>query len=192
MMEWLLEWDRICFLGIHLGAQHVVLDWIAPLLRNKIFWVPLYAFIVFYLWFNVRPWFWAILLAVAAVVGVSDTISSKVIKPAVGRLRPCNDPALQDQVRPLVSCGSGKSFTSSHATNHFALAMFFATGLGYLQGRWRWLWFVWAGLIALSQVYVGVHYPLDILGGALLGLGIGYLVTLLFRRFIRPKSMPVV
>jgi membrane-associated phospholipid phosphatase len=174
-METLLQWDRQLFLLIHLGAQNAVLDFIAPLLRNKIFWTPLYAFILFYLWYNVRQWFWPIVFSIVSLAAATDLLSSRVIKPSVGRVRPCNELVLRDQIRQIVPCGAGKSFTSSHAANHFGLAAFLVMGLGFLQGRRRWVWYLWAASIALSQVYVGVHYPGDILGGAALGLLLGWM-----------------
>lgn len=182
-MDALLKLDQDLFLLIHLGAQHPWLDAIAPLLRNKIFWTPLYAFLLFYLWYNARRWFLPVVIAAATLVAACDMISSRVVKPSFGRLRPCNELVLKDQVRPLVRCGSGFSFTSSHATNHFGVATFLVFGLGFLQGRWRRLWYLWAAAIALSQVYVGVHYPGDILVGAMLGTLLGALWSWGFIRY---------
>ncbi len=100
------------------------------------------------------------------------------------RPRPCQNEALKEEVRLLVPCGSGYSFTSNHATNHFALAVFFAGTLGVFFKRWRWLLFLWAALVAYAQVYVGVHYPLDVAAGALLGMTIGSLVVLIWKRIV--------
>lgn len=72
-----------------------------------------------------------------------------------------------------VNCGSGFSFPSAHAANHFCLAAFLLSIFGYFLGRWKYMWWLWAILISLAQVYVGVHYPLDILGGAILGIIVG-------------------
>ena len=94
----------------------------------------------------------------------------------VERLRPCNDLDLAGQIRVLVDCGSGFSFVSSHATNHFAIS-FLLISLYYRQ--WKWIFplcFLWAFVVSYAQVYVGVHYPFDILGGAALGILIGLLV----------------
>src|SRR5690606_19825850 len=91
----------------------------------------------------------------------------------VERLRPCNDIELREDIIVRVRCGSGYSFTSSHATNHFAMAVML-TFLFYR--RWKhvlWLSLFWAAAISFSQIYVGVHYPGDILVGALLGSTIG-------------------
>jgi membrane-associated phospholipid phosphatase len=186
MLELLNTIDQELFLAIHLGGQHALLDWLAPLLRNKFFWVPLYVFLLSYIWYNARPWFWRMVLAIVVVVTVTDTISSRVVKPLVQRERPCREAYMGLLVRPLVACGPGKSFTSSHATNHFGIAVFFIMTLGFIQKHHRWLWLIWAALVSLSQVYVGVHYPGDILGGAILGGGLGWVLGLLFRRYLYP------
>ncbi|MCO6485027.1 MAG: phosphatase PAP2 family protein [Saprospiraceae bacterium] len=174
-MEDILALDTRLFLLIHLGGQNQVADILAPLFREKVFWSPLYVFVLVYLWLNERRWFWPFIIGVVTLITATDTLSSKIVKPAVGRLRPCKEVVLKEQVRPLVPCGSGFSFTSSHATNHFGLAAFMFFGMGFLQGRWKWLWWAWAGAISLSQVYVGVHYPGDILAGAGLGCLIGWI-----------------
>jgi membrane-associated phospholipid phosphatase len=116
---------------------------------------------------------------------VADQISSHVLKPLVERLRPCNQPMWSHFVRTLIHCGSGYSFPSSHATNHFAIAIFlmfsFRKNGRYLHMS---LLFVWASLISIGQVYVGVHYPLDIITGCLLGSSIGILIALSARKMI--------
>jgi undecaprenyl-diphosphatase len=84
-------------------------------------------------------------------------------------------------MRLLVQCGSGYSFPSTHATNHFAFALFM---IGTLAQRYRWIvapLIIWAAAIAYAQVYVGVHYPFDVLCGALLGSSIGIFVARVFR-----------
>jgi undecaprenyl-diphosphatase len=74
------------------------------------------------------------------------------------------------------------SFTSSHAANHFGMAMFIYTTFKTRFPKWPALFFVWAFLISFAQVYVGVHYPLDITAGALIGILIGYLSGRSFNR----------
>lgn len=86
----------------------------------------------------------------------SDLVSSRLVKNIVGRLRPCNDTDVFEHINVLVGCGGGYSFTSSHATNHFAIAVFMILWLG-AENKWLRIMFgFWAVTISLGQVYVGV------------------------------------
>jgi len=172
-MSTLIQQDIALFFKIN-GQWHTTfLDWLLPLLRNQFFWSPLYLFALVFMLINFRKkgfWWIAFFLFTFAI---TDMLSSSVIKPWVGRLRPCADPYLTDSVRLLVGCGGPYSFTSSHATNHFGMAMFAFNTLLFIPRMWRWLFFIWAFCIAYAQIYVGVHFPLDITCGALLGCSIG-------------------
>ena len=118
---------------------------------------------------------------------ISDTLSSQIIKKNVQRIRPCNDPLISNMVELKVKCGGGYSYTSSHATNHFALAFFLIYTLG-VQFRWiKWVLIFWASSIAYGQVYVGVHYPFDVISGAIIGGIIGILVATWYRSFRKMK-----
>jgi undecaprenyl-diphosphatase len=110
-------------------------------------------------------------LMVIVVIVCSDQLSSSVIKSIVQRPRPChiiNGATIVPDINLLVGCGGGKSFPSSHAVNNFAVATLFAWY--YRRGKY-WL-YAWASLIAISRVFVGVHYPSDVVGGALIGTGV--------------------
>jgi membrane-associated phospholipid phosphatase len=168
--------DANLFEFINGTLSNSVFDALLPWCREKWFWAPVYLFVVAFILLNEGKRAWWLILGLVVTVALADTISSKVIKKQVQRLRPCQDPVMQHRVIPRVSCGSGYSFTSSHATNHFAVATFLVGLLGYRR-RWiRPVAYTWASLIAFSQVYVGVHYPLDVFFGALLGMGCGGLV----------------
>ena len=89
----------------------------------------------------------------------------------------------------LVSCGGGLSFVSSHAANHFGLAVFLSVVLGK---RFPWvvpILIFWAAVISIAQVYVGVHYPIDITGGALLGICFGYVAGRLVTRWTKTSAL---
>ena len=109
----------------------------------------------------------AVIMVILLIV-VTDQLGHKVIKEIFQRIRPCN--ALSDVVAPL-GCNGTYSFPSNHALNNFAAAMFF----GKLFPKFKWILFVTASLIALSRVYLGLHYPSDIIGGAIIGLAFGYI-----------------
>ncbi len=115
---------------------------------------------------------------------LSDFTSATILKPLIGRLRPCHDPTLPFVVNNLAGCGGIFSMPSSHATNHFGLAGFwFLVIKQSLNRKWHWLW-LWAFLIGYSQIYAGVHFPGDILTGALLGTIIGYFTYYLYLQWI--------
>lgn len=113
---------------------------------------------------------------VALVLLLSEGLSSGVLKPLVDRTRPCH---LYPWVRLLGAfCPKSPAFTSSHAANMFALTTF----LSFFFPRLRWPLLGLASLVSLSRVYVGVHYPFDVLGGALLGVGCAWAVKSLLER----------
>jgi undecaprenyl-diphosphatase len=183
--DWLIRADRKLFALINQQLSHPFLDVIFPWWRETITWTPLYLFLLIFVIANAKksslPW---IIMALITIL-LSDQISSSIIKPIFARLRPCNEPELAGSVRLLLDgCGAGYSFTSSHATNHFAIAVFLMITLqNWLKG-YGWIFLLWAITVAYGQVYVGVHYPLDILGGALLGSGIGFFTARLYTQRI--------
>jgi undecaprenyl-diphosphatase len=107
--------------------------------------------------------------------GLADFTSSTLIKKNVQRIRPCNDIQQFEKIVVRVPCGSGYSFTSSHAANHFAVAIFMIGIFGPVRKWVKPAALIWASTIAISQVYVGVHYPGDVITGGLLGAIIGWI-----------------
>lgn len=161
---------------------HPYMDTISLFMRESIFHIPLYVFIILFAFSALRSkavWW---LLAGILLIICCDLISSHVIKDLVGRPRPCRDPFMAGNIRLLASyCGGNGSFTSSHAVNHFAFATYVFTTLKSFSPWFRVL-FIWAALIAYSQVYVGVHYPSDVLVGAILGCLFGWLCARIVRQ----------
>lgn len=187
--QWLNAWDTALFLQINATLTNPLFDRILPIWRNANTWVPLYLFLIVFsvVNFKKQSLFW-ILGAVMTLV-LTDQISSNVFKPFFERPRPCNDPILMSHVRLLLDhCSGGYSFTSSHATNHFGFAVYVFMTLRKIFHKWSYLFLFWAASISYAQVYVGVHYPLDILGGTLIGTSIGYATSQIFMR----QSGPII
>jgi membrane-associated phospholipid phosphatase len=166
---------RRFFFWINHGLSNGLFDVVMPWIREKLVWIPLYIFIIG-LSIKKFGWkaVWVVLFALLSVAA-ADLLSAKVLKPWIMRPRPCHA-LVQDVILRVDSCGGAYGFVSSHATNHFAMAMFFIFVFRRPSNKqFVYLFFlIWAGLISFAQVYVGVHYPFDVLLGALLGLLIGY------------------
>jgi len=181
MIEQVLQFDTELFLKIHLGLSNGFFDWLMPLMRNRFFWSPLYLFIVIFCIKQYKKQGFYIIGMILFTFAMGDLIASRLIKPFIARVRPCNNIDLQNYIIHRVPCGSGLSFPSAHATNHFAIAVFL---ICVFYARWKPILpigLVWAAIISFAQVYVGVHYPVDVTVGALLGTTIGLLCAKLFK-----------
>lgn len=173
-MQSVLQADRYIFHFINGVWHNSFFDGLFPLIRQADFWIPFYLFLLVFVLLNVRKSGWYILI-IACTAAISDMLSSRVIKELIWRPRPCRDPEMSGLVRVLVDyCPQSSSFTSSHAVNHFAIATFLVITLYPFFKKWIYLLYLWAFLIIYAQVYVGVHYPFDVLGGAVVGTAIGY------------------
>jgi len=181
MIESLQQFDAELFLKIHRGLANPFFDWLLPLMRNRFFWSPLYLFIVVFSFIEYKKKGWYIVGMVLFTFAIGDMLASRLIKPFVARLRPCNELSLADDIIHRVPCGSGFSFPSAHATNHFAIAVFLII---VFYPKWKPvlpIGLAWASIIAFSQIYVGVHYPIDVMTGTVLGTLIGLLTGKLYK-----------
>ena len=177
----LIQLDQNIFSAINQGLSNPFFDWLMPYLRNRFFWSPVYLFLAVFFVRNYGKRGWMLLLFFGLTFGVTDYLTSSVIKPSVERLRPCNDPEIKTDMNILIACGSGYSFPSTHAANHFALAFFL---INMFFGRWKLILpvvFLWAFLISFAQVYVGVHYPLDVTFGAVIGSLTGFMMAAILK-----------
>lgn len=173
MLDLIIDFDKSLFRAINTGMSNDFFDAVLPWLREGTIWAPLYLFLASFLWINFRRRGLIIGIGLILSVGLTDFTSGTLIKKSVQRIRPCNDTSMEMLVTERVPCGSGYSFTSNHSANHFAIATFLMVVFGRIDRRVRYAAVLWAGSIAFSQVYVGVHYPLDVLCGAVLGTLIG-------------------
>ncbi|MBN2237103.1 MAG: phosphatase PAP2 family protein [Bacteroidales bacterium] len=183
MLEFLNELDAQLFLILnswHCNACDVLMWWAS----DKLIWLPFYLFLLFLL---IRKYKWetiAILFAIAILIALSDQVSG-LIKDSVMRLRPSHSPDLVALVRTLKGyVGGNYGFVSSHAANSFGMAYFVYSFLKKDFPNYSWLLFVWAFVVSHSRIYLGVHYPGDILGGALLGLVLASLVRVCYNWII--------
>ena len=176
----ILHADYSLMLKINREWTSPVFDTVALFIREATFWAPFYVFLLIFITVNFgrNGFWWAV--GLLTLVAISDILSSHVIKELLYRPRPCRDELMADKIRFLAkTCGLNGSFTSSHATNHFAIATYLYITLKKLSPYWG-LAFIWAALISYAQVYVGVHYPFDVLGGAILGMFLGWIFARVF------------
>ncbi len=175
-MVYLLKyWDSQLFLWLndkHNDFFDVVMLWAS----NKLFWIPLYLFLIYLLFKNFKKKSFWILLTVGVLIFCADQFSVG-LKNYFQRLRPCHDPALEGLVHLVKNkCGGSFGFVSSHATNHFAIAVLLSLIFKNTYKYFTPVIIIWAAVIAYSRVYLGVHYPGDILGGAILGTLLGFIL----------------
>jgi undecaprenyl-diphosphatase len=146
---------------------------------GKVIWAPLYLAILIWLGFKYKRRFLVILLFVILAVTLADQLSVQLFKNVFLRLRPCHEPSLVGMIH-LVNgqCGGLYGFVSSHAANSFNVALL---SLMFIKKRWYSISILlWASVIGYSRIYLGVHYPGDVICGAILGSLIGWGVYKLY------------
>ncbi len=187
MPEYIVELDRKLFYFINHTLSNRFFDWIMPYMRYPQFWIPVYVFILIFCLARYKKQGTIVLLLLIVTVGIADFGSAGIIKPMVKRLRPCNDPALFHTDIDRIPCGTGFSFPSSHASDHFSISIFL---IAVFRKRWKGVWFwclLWASIVCFAQVYVGLHYPFDVLAGAIYGSLVGYLFGHVLLKRIQPQ-----
>mgnify|MGYP001271003771 CR=1 FL=1 len=146
------------------------------LISSKWIWIPLYIFIIFKIYQKFPEQIFKILLSIGALIFLADFGSVHLFKEVFERTRPCH---VLDSIRIVDGCGGHYGFISSHASNSFAIAFFIS--LLFKKRITFILLFSWAVLIGFSRIYLGVHYPFDILGGMFWGLFVSLLTYLIYK-----------
>jgi undecaprenyl-diphosphatase len=179
----IIQWDHDLFIKLNSKWTNPLFDSIMPWLRNSIFWIPLYLFILLFVLINykTKAYWWIVFFLIT--VALTDMTGTTIFKIGFERIRPCHNPVLQSHLRLLVGCPGGYSFISNHAANHFGMATFLFLSFRHLFKNWMLLAFLWAGSICYAQVYVGVHYPSDIAAGMTIGVIFGTITGLLFNKY---------
>ncbi|OEK01584.1 hypothetical protein BFP97_08660 [Roseivirga sp. 4D4] len=187
MIDQLEQWDKSLFKFLN-GAHNDLFDFLMPWISDKWVWIPLYALLIYLLVKHEKGNLAFTLIGIGVLILISDQVASGILKPWVGRLRPCHDPELADSVHLLKGCGGRHGFASSHASNSFAVAIFCWVLLKD-HVKYIWLLIPWAALVAYSRVYLGVHFPGDIIAGGLIGIGAAYFVFFLKSRLEKLKPL---
>ena len=175
MIETLTSLDQQILLFFN-GNHTPFMDEFMSLITGKWIWIPFYLLLIDMLFKKLGPKYAALtLLAVVLAITLTDQVCASVIRPYIGRLRPCNP---DNPIFPLITLvkdiqPGGYSWPSCHAANTFALA----TLLSFVMRSRKFtaMIFIWAIVVSVSRLYCGVHYPTDILCGAAFGSVFGYL-----------------
>jgi undecaprenyl-diphosphatase len=190
MIEELKAIDEKLF--IWLNSFHA--DWLDPIvfqMTETITWIPFYAILIYFIYRADHKGIWWVLAGAAITILLSDQVTSGFMKPFFERLRPCHEERLEGTIHNYGRCGGLFGFASSHAANTFAIATFLNVKLRGKLPYLKWL-FLWAFIVSYTRIYLGVHYPFDILSGAVVGAAAGWIswfLTVIVRLEILKKIL---
>jgi undecaprenyl-diphosphatase len=174
------ELDTKLFLFLN-GKHNAFFDSVMFWSSHRYFWIPLYLFFFFLAIKHFGKKVWLVALSAALLIALSDQISVHAFKNVFLRYRPCHNLLIQAQVHLNDGCGGTYGFISSHAANTFALAMFLGLLFKNKIRYFTFFIFIWATFVSYSRIYNGVHYPLDVAAGAIVGMGIGIVVFKIYK-----------
>lgn len=185
MIDSIKQIDIDLFLWLN-GQGHPLLDDFMLFMSAKMVWAPLYLLLIYLLYREYSWQFWKPLILIIIAVTLADQTTSSFMKPFFERLRPCHDATLEGVIN-VGKCGGRYGFASSHAANTFALATFYFT---LFRNKWAGVLLVWAAVVSYSRIYLGVHFPADILVGGLLGAIFGFSMASISNRITRTPLNP--
>ena len=181
-IDFLVKLDKELFLFLNLKLQNRFFDFLMPFITEFKNWRILFFLIMLAMLIFGRKKERMAAVLVLIVLGVADSSVNLLLKSWIGRVRPCN---VFSQVHLLAGCSHSGSFPSSHAANIFAAG----TILTFFYRR---VWLIWLAIVvtvSFSRIYVGVHYPLDVVGGAFYGILLGTLVLIVSESIFRIQSL---
>ena len=186
-MESLSNIDTDLFLFLN-GLHASWLDKVMIAVTQMWIWAPLYLLLIYWTVKQYGKRCWWVFLAVGVVVLCSDQLSAHVCKPLFQRLRPCYNSDLQDLIYlPKGMAGGRFGFVSSHAANTFAVAAFLTPVLRNYRPWLGIVLYLWAFISSYSRIYLGFHYPGDIICGAILGILVGLILWKVFQLVVVRK-----
>lgn len=183
----IIQEDKELFVYLNtLGSQPFDQFWI--LVSEKFIWIPLYIIFLYLIYKNYK---WKNLVYIMIFVALGVTISDQlagIFKDGIARLRPCHDPSLDHLMRDL-GCGGQFGFYSAHASSTFFVASFLTFILKRYYKYLPVFLFAWASMVAYSRIYLGAHFPMDVIFGAAVGFLLGgFFSTLAFKVIYRRKK----
>jgi undecaprenyl-diphosphatase len=168
MLHQIQEIDTFILLWLN-GLHNSQVDFLMYWATQRDTWIPLYALLIGWIVWEYKKKAPLMILSLILTIVAADQFTSSLLKPLVQRLRPCHVLYLQNKIHTITDCGGMYGFASSHAANSFGLAMTLWLMIGQKHPNIKWF-FIWAALVSYSRVYAGVHYPLDIIAGASVGM----------------------
>lgn len=182
MLQFLKNIDTQLLLFLN-GHHNSFFDAVMWQFSDKFFWIPLYLCLLGYIIYKYKKQSLIIIAAIIVIIALADQISSGIIKPLVERLRPTREPLLAQLIHTVNNYKGGKyGFVSSHAANAFALATFLS--FLFKNKVFTISILIWATLVSFSRVYLGVHYPGDVICGAIIGITVSYFVYKLYLKVL--------